>query len=93
MRLLEYIYGTNKVLQIPGISKRDQANLARIVREDPNLQSFADGVLLITKKDSYIDPPNYWQGQTIIGDLNTITTKVNRSEYIKEFITNVDIII
>ena len=77
---------------IPGISKRDQANLARIVREDPNLQSFADGVLLITKKDSYIDPPNYWQGQTIIGDLNTITTKVNRSEYIKEFITNVDII-
>mgnify|MGYP003147398360 CR=1 FL=1 len=78
--------------EIPGISKRDQNLLSKIVREDPNLQSFADGVLLITKKDTYVDPPAEWQAQTILGDLNSITTKVNRTEYIAEFIENVDII-
>ena len=56
--------------EIPGISNRDRNVLTKIVREDPNLQSFADGVLLITKKDIYVEPPTYWQGQTILGDLN-----------------------
>jgi hypothetical protein len=78
--------------EIPGISNRDRNILTKIVREDPNLQSFADGVLLITKKDTYVEPPTYWQGQTILGDLNTITTKVNRAEYLSEFNDNVDII-
>ena len=78
--------------EIPGISNRDRNILTKIVREDPNLQSFADGVLLITKKDTYVEPPTYWQGQTILGDLNTITTKVNRAEYLSEFNENVDII-
>lgn len=78
--------------EIPGISNRDRNILTKIVREDPNLQSFADGILLITKKDTYVEPPTYWQGQTILGDLNTITTKVNRAEYLSEFNENVDVI-
>ncbi len=77
---------------IPGISKRDQAKLDKIVREDPDLQSYADGVLLITKKPVYTEPQRYWQGTTITGDLNSLTTSINRKEYLEEFIRNVDII-
>ena len=77
---------------IPGISKRDQAKLDKIVREDPDLQSFADGVLLITKQPLYTPPQRHWQGTTITGDLNSLTTNINRQKYLKEFIDNVDVI-
>ena len=77
---------------IPGISKRDQAKLDKIVREDPDLQAFADGVLLITKKPVYTTPQRFWQGTTIMGDLNSLVTSENRKEYLKEFIDNVDVI-
>ena len=77
---------------IPGISKRDQAFLSKLVREDPDLAAFADGVLLITKKENYIEPDKNWDGGTILSDLNNITKTVNRREYIKEFSDNVEVI-
>ena len=74
-----------------GMSARDQKMLDKIVRENPELLAFADGVLLITNKDTYVPPQKHWMAGTILGDLNTLTEKVNRKEYIAEFITNVDI--
>mgnify|MGYP003637338920 CR=1 FL=1 len=77
---------------IPGISKRDQAALSKTVREDVDLSAFADGVLLISKKDKYVEPGQYWDGGTIISDLNTISKTINRQEYIKEFVDNANVI-
>ena len=77
---------------IPGISKRDQAMLSKMVREDPNLNAFADGVLAITKKQDYTEPSDHWSGGTILNDLNGLTQSINRKEFLKEFNENVDVI-
>jgi len=77
---------------IPGISKRDQNLLSKTIREDVNMSAFADGVLLITKKDNYIEPSQFWDGGTILSDLNTLSKTVNRIEYIKEFVDNAQVI-
>ena len=74
-----------------GMSARDQKMLDKIVRENPELLAFADGVLLITNKDTYVPPQKNWMVGTILGDLNTLTEKINRKEYLAEFIANVDI--
>jgi len=74
-----------------GMSGRDQKMLDKIIRENPELLAFAEGVLLITKKDTYMPPSQHWMVGTILGDLNSLTEKVNRKEYLAEFITNVDI--
>ena len=78
--------------KIPGISKRDQAMLSKMIREDANLDAFAEGVLAITKKEKYIEPSDHWSGGTILNDLNTLTKDVNRKEFLSEFIENVDTI-
>ena len=77
---------------IPGLSKRDQTMLFKTVIEDANLSAFADGVLAVTKKDKYVEPIGNWSGGTILSDLNSLTTKINRNEYLAEFIENVDVI-
>jgi hypothetical protein len=77
---------------IPGLSKRDQKMLSKTVREDANLSSFAEGVLAVSKKETYVEPSEFWSGGTILSDLNSLTTKINRKEFIAEFIENVDVI-
>jgi len=77
---------------IPGLSKRDQNMLSKTVREDANLSSFAEGVLAVSKKETYVEPSEFWSGGTILSDLNSLTTKINRKEFIAEFIENVDVI-
>ena len=76
--------------EIPGISKRDQNKLNKLVNKDPELSGFADGLLAISKKEKWSEPGEYWDSQTVISDLNNLTEKVNRKEYLAEFIENVD---
>jgi len=83
---------TNENYEIPGMSKRDQKMLFDFVNADPDLKAFAEGVKIITRKDQYLEPTEYWDGSTILGDLNGITTETNRAEYLKEFIDNSKII-
>ena len=73
---------------IPGISKRDQAKLVKVVLEDPNLMSFADSVKAITKQEMYVEPTDHWNAMTILSDLNSLTNDINRKEYLSEFIEN-----
>jgi len=83
---------TKEGYEIPGLSKRDQAALAAHVMADESLVSFAEGVKLVTRQDNYLKPSSFWDASTILGDLSNIATQVNRAEYLKEFIDNVDII-
>ncbi|MCP4323765.1 MAG: hypothetical protein GY787_18310 [Alteromonadales bacterium] len=83
---------TKEGYEIPGLSKRDQAALANHIMSDESLLTFAEAVKLVTRKDQYLEPGSFWDASTILGDLSGVATKVNRAEYLKEFIDNVDII-
>ena len=78
--------------EIPGITKRDQQKLTELVANNPELKGFAEAVLLITKKETWPEPSNNWDSQSILTDLNSLTEKINRKEYLQEFNQNVDII-
>ena len=78
--------------EIPGLSKRDNQKLNDLVANDPELSAFADGLLIVSKKDSWPEPGEHWLAQTTLSDLNNLTEKTNRKEYLTEFIENVDIV-
>ena len=83
-----YLWDKNGI-DIPGISKRDLKALTDIVKNDNELKSYADQLGVITKQtDGYIQPDENWVGGTIQTDLNDINTKVNRSQYLAEWIEN-----
>ena len=77
---------------IPGLSKTDQAEVVKLVSDNTDLTQFADGVELVTRLDNYVEPTDFWDASTIIGDLSRIGRDVNRKEYLAEFIENVDTI-
>ena len=77
---------------IPGLSKTDQKEVVKLVSEDAALTEFADGVKLVTRQDTYVEPNEFWDAGTILGDLNRVGREVNRKEYLAEFIENADII-
>ena len=87
------VYLWNKAgIEIPGLTKRDNKKLNDVVANDPELSAFADALLLVSKQDTWPAPTEYWEAKTTLSDLNTLTEKTNRKEYLKEFIENVDII-
>ena len=79
-------------IEIPGLTERDNKKLNDAVANDPELSAFAEGLLLVSKEDTWPAPSEYWEAQTTLSDLNTLTEKTNRKEFLKEFIENVDII-
>mgnify|MGYP003122966858 CR=1 FL=1 len=83
---------TNEGYDIPGISKRDQKTLVDFINKDSDLISFAEGVKLVTRKDQFIKPTDFWDASTILGDLGNVANSINRAEYLKEFIDNAKVI-
>ena len=77
---------------IPGLSKTDQAKIVNLVSKNESMVQFADGVELVTRLDTFVEPNEFWDASTIIGDLSRVGRDVNRKEYLSEFIENVDII-
>lgn len=87
------VYLWNKAgYEIPGLSKRDQATLTSFVMSEDALIEFANGVQIVTRQKNMYEPTEYWDGSTILGDLNNIVRVVNREQFLKEFIENVDTI-
>ena len=78
--------------EIPGISKRDKVKLNELVAADTELANFANGLLLMSKKDNWTEPGKYWDTQTLLSDLNNLSEKTNRTEFLQEFNDNVDVI-
>ena len=107
-RLKNEVAGTNHTLDeairvylwnkegydIPGMSKRDVKALVDHVESGKNgeLIAYAEGVKLVTRKDAFPPPTEFWDGSTILGDLNGIATDTNRAEFLKEFIDNSKVI-
>ena len=83
---------TQQGQEIPDISKRDQNKLNKLIANDTELSSFADGLQLVSKKEEWVAPDEYWLAGTVLKDINDIGEKVNRAEYLAEFIENADVI-
>ena len=87
------VYLWNKAgYEIPGLSKRDLKKLLNVINSDSDLLAFADGALLSSKEQQWSEPSEHWQAGTILRDLNELTEKVNRKEYLGEFISNSEIL-
>ncbi len=74
--------------EIPGLSKRDIKKLNDIVNKDPELKLFNESALAITKQPKWVAPSPHWDVESLISDLNSLTTKVGRKQYLAEFIAN-----
>lgn len=73
--------------EIPGISKRDQKLLVKTVKDSSDLTTFAMGLSKITQLDAgYVEPTEYWTAEGIGSDLYSLTSRVGRAKFLKDFI-------
>lgn len=85
------IYLWNKQGQtIPGVYKRSQKKISKLVENDPDLVGFAEGLQALSKKEAWVEPKEHWDIGSILKDLNDISDNINRKEYLAEFIENAD---
>jgi hypothetical protein len=83
---------TRAGFEIPGLSKRDIKKLNSVVTNDPQLNLFNNSTLLISKRDKWVEPSPHWDSESLISDLNNLTNKVGRKQFLAEFIANSDVI-
>jgi len=76
--------------EIPGISNKVKAELLRTVKNDAELNVFANEILKITKGDGYAKPENNWVGGNIAIDMVALINKTKRSKHLEVWQNNVD---
>ena len=75
--------------KIPGLSNRDLDSLKAVVESDPSLIAFAEDLSRITKQQkAYIEPGEFWLTGSIPADLEDITKRIGRKQYLKTWIQN-----
>ena len=84
------VYLFNKAgFKIPGLSQRDLEALNAIVENDPSLIAFAEDLSRITKQQkAYIEPGEFWLTGSIPSDLEDITKRIGRKQFLKTWIQN-----
>jgi hypothetical protein len=75
---------------IPGLSPTDQQGLVDLVKEDSQLQTYAETLNIISKQDAYVNPTEGWEAGDIRLDLIDATGRVGRAQYFTEFNENAD---
>ena len=78
---------TQAGIEIPGISKQDQADMIKAVTSDPNLVAYANGLNQVAG-GAYPGPSNYWTTETIASDLYNMSEGTNRKQALAEFMAN-----
>ena len=85
-----YLWSKNNI-EIPGLTAETQQALINAVLADPDVQSFADKLGVLTRsKDGYVKPTEYWLVEGISSDLESLTMGVSRASYLAEWKQNVD---
>jgi len=78
---------------IPGLAESSKRQLTTLVKQSPELRAFADGLGAITKQqEGYVEPVEGWDGGNIAMDLQEVTNKVSRKQFLQEWIQNKDIV-
>ena len=65
-----------------GLSKRDAKLLVDTIKNDPIMASFAQGLQLITKQDTWLSPNAGFDVQTIQSDLHRLTSGEGRKRFL-----------
>jgi hypothetical protein len=65
-----------------GLSKRDAKLLVDTIKNDPIMTSFAQGLQLITKQDTWLSPNGGFDVQTIQSDLHRLTSGEGRKRFL-----------
>ena len=86
-----YLWGKAGI-KAPGLSRKDTKILQDAIRENPDLMDFADAMLVVARRDTWMEPSEYWSASTLLSDLNSMTEKIGRKKYLEEFIQNADAI-
>jgi len=86
-----YLWNKNGI-EVPGMTKRDTKALTDFVKNNPDIQSFADVVGAISKdQQSFTEPGEYWLTENIKSDLFSDGALGDaRSKYLTEWQENVD---
>ena len=79
-------------IEVEGLSQRDKKLLLDAVNNNPALIDLADALLVVARRDAWPDPIQYWEGGTVLSDLNSMTEKIGRKAFLEEFIQNADAI-
>jgi len=77
--------------KIPGIEEAEINNLVKIVKNDPRLSAYADGIMGITKtKELFPRPSETWFSSNIRYELFKYATEGVRGHFLKDWQKNVD---
>ena len=79
-------------INIPGISEADTVTMLEAIVAEPKLIEFAEALLITGRNESWPKPSEYWEGESVLSDLNSMTEKVGRKDILAEFIENADIL-
>tara|TARA_R100000700_G_scaffold40757_1_gene57515 strand:+ start:13335 stop:22820 length:9486 start_codon:yes stop_codon:yes gene_type:complete len=81
---------TKQGINIEGISKRDLNQIQDFVKENPELDAFAQQLIELTKGDGYHYPGKNWLAGTITTDFREGLRTTTRKKYLTEWNNNVD---
>jgi len=80
-------------IEIPGLSQRDKTKLTDLVNNDPELNAFKQGLVIMGRQGKgWVAPGDYWDSSTIISDLHNLTEGSGRKKFLGEFIENTEAI-
>ena len=79
--------------EIPGLANNSKQRLINLVKNDPDLRGFADGVGAVSRQQAgYLEPEQGWDVGSIAMDLQEVTNRVSRKQFLQEWVENKDII-
>ena len=80
-------------IEVPGLSDKEVNLLWSAVKADPKSEAFAQALSAMSRQsDGYLSPNAHWTAETIASDLANIVNKVNRADYLAEWIENKNLV-
>ena len=74
---------------IPGLSEQEVNNMVERVKTDKALLAFAENLQVILKLDDvYVKPNEYWTGGSTAADVQEVSERIRRAEFLGEWIEN-----
>ena len=85
MALRTYIWNKNG-MKIPGLAKASEAKLVEHVRNNPELQAFAENVARLTGIETGLrEPSGNWWAETIASEMGSLGEGVGREKYLQDW--------
>ena len=77
---------------IPGINEDEKLKLENAILDNPELADLGVALLDVAQREEWPSPSEFWTGESVLSDLNSMTEKVGRKEILSDFVKNVDAI-